>query len=229
MNNANNSKVILANNIIRFMELKGLNRQDLATRLGVKYSTFCDWVQPKHASYPKADMVSKIALELGVNVINLVRDNNPLPDEFKIELMLEENEMIPVIGKVPAGTPTEAIEDKYAINYTPISKNWLRGEKKFFALLVDGDSMESEFHDGDIAIFLKTPVCNSGSNCCVRLPDGNVTFKRVTFTNDKVWIEPLNLNNSSGFTPQSYDRYDENASVEILGVCVDHRRKELNY
>lgn len=228
MNNAD-SKMILANNIIKFMELKGLTRQELANRLNVKYSTFCDWVQPKHASYPKTEMINKIAIELGVNFLNLVRDNNPLPDEFKIELMLEDNEMIPVIGKVPAGTPTEAIEDSYAINYTPISKNWLRGNKKFFALLVDGDSMESEFHDGDIAIFLKTPVCDSGSNCCVRLPDGNVTFKKVTFTQDKIWIEPLNLNNSSGFTPIYFNRYDDNASIEILGVCVDKRRKELNY
>lgn len=228
MNNAN-SKTILANNIIKFMESKGLTRQDLAKRLGVKYSTFCDWVQPRHASYPKTEMITKIAIELGVDFINLVKDNTPLPDEYKVELMLKENEMIPVIGSVPAGTPTEAIEDLYTINYTPISKNWLRGNKKFFALLIDGDSMETEFHDGDIAIFLKTPVCDSGSNCCVRLPDGNVTFKRVTYTQDKIWIEPLNIANSSGFTPISYDRYDDSISIEILGVCVDKRKKELNY
>jgi len=228
MNNAN-SKAVLANNILKFMDLKGLTRLELAKRLNVKYSTFCDWVQPKHASYPKTEMINKIAIELGVNFLNLVKDNNPLPDEFKIELMLEENEMIPIIGKVPAGTPTEAIEDSYAISYTPISKNWLRGNKKFFALLVDGDSMESEFHDGDIAIFLKTPVCDSGSCCCVRLPDGNVTFKRITYTADKIWIEPLNLNNSSGFIPQAYDRYNENINIEILGVCVDCRKKELIY
>lgn len=221
------TKAVLAKNILKFMELKGLTRQELANRLNVKYTTFCDWVQPKHSSYPKTEIINRIAIELGVNFINLIKDGSNLPEEFKIELMLEDNEMIPIIGKVPAGTPTEAIESDYAVNYTPISKNWLRGNKKFFALLVDGDSMEDQYHDGDVAIFLKTPTCNSGSHCCVRLPDGNVTFKKVTFTNDKIWIEPLNLNNSSGFIPQAYDRRDENASIEIIGVCVDCRQKEL--
>ena len=50
---------------------------------------------------------------------------------------------IPVLGKIPAGIPFEAIEDTYTEDYEEIPKSWTRGGKEYFALRLTGDSMEA--------------------------------------------------------------------------------------
>ena len=58
---------------------------------------------------------------------------------------------IPVLGKIPAGIPLEAIEDTYSIDTIDIPKSWLRGGNHYFALKLEGNSMEPEYLDKDIA------------------------------------------------------------------------------
>ena len=216
-------KQIFAQNVLKFMEIQDIDRRKLADLLGVKYSTFCDWVQPKHPSYPKPHMVTDIADALCVNVVDLIQDGRDIPDNIKVGQLLEDNVMLNVIGKIPAGTPYEAIEDLYSNEHVLVNKRWFKGDRKLFALRIDGDSMEPTYHDGDVAIFVKSPTCQSGDDCCVRLNHEDVTFKKVTFKNDGVLISPINVNNSSGFSARFYNADElksENSSVEILGYAI---------
>ena len=57
------------------MDGRGLDRKQLATKLGVKYSTFCDWLQESHPSYPKIDYIQDIADILGVKTSYLIDEN----------------------------------------------------------------------------------------------------------------------------------------------------------
>lgn len=218
------SKRILANNIIRYLEIQHMDRKTLASKLGVKYSTLCDWVQPNHASYPKADMIQKIADALGVGMYYLLSENEGDDLVFMVDKMLESKVIIPVLGKVPAGVPYEAIENSIPETYETIPKNWLKGDKKYFALILDGDSMEPKYHDGDTAIFLKTPTCESGDLCCIRIGNNEATFKKVTLLDDGILVSPLNKNNSSGFSETFYSAEKlEMEPIEIIGTLVECR------
>ncbi len=222
------SKVILANNILRYMEIQHIDRKTLASKLDVKYSTLCDWVQPNHASYPKADMIQKIADILDVKMYYLLDEHDSEDVGFMVDKMLESKTMIPVLGKVPAGVPYEAIENSVPETYETIPKSWLVGDRKYFALTLDGDSMEPLYHDGDTAIFLKSATCESGDLCCVRIGHDDATFKKVTILNNGILIPSLNKNNSSGFTETFYSAEQvESEPIEIVGILVECRPSQV--
>ena len=54
MGNSNN-KQIMAENIQYYMKLKGKTRQQVCNSIGVKYTTFTDWV--KGNAYPRIDKI----------------------------------------------------------------------------------------------------------------------------------------------------------------------------
>lgn len=165
------------------------------------------------------DISSDILIDEKRIMPNILVDNGTWYD-------IESNVIkIPILGRIPAGMPFEAIEEKYAIDYEEIPKSWLKGGKQFFALKLDGDSMEPDYHDKDIVIFLKTNDCESGQDCCVKINGFDATFKRVKKQENGIMIIPLNENNSSGFTTTFYTNEDIiNKPIEIIGVVKQIRR-----
>jgi len=146
-------------------------------------------------------------------------------DNAKIIELSTDNVKIPVLGKIPAGIPFEALEDQYAIDYEEIPRSWLNGGKQFFALKLDGDSMEPEYKDNDVVIFQKTTNCESGQDCCIKINGFDATFKRVKKQANGIMIIPLNENNSSGFSTTFYTNEDiVNMPVEIIGIVKQIRR-----
>lgn len=136
-----------------------------------------------------------------------------------------DNVKIPVLGRIPAGMPFEAIEEQYTTDYEEIPRDWLRGGNEYFALKLDGDSMEPEYQDKDVVIFRKTFDCESGQDCCVRINGYDATFKRVKKQLNGIMIIPLNENNSTGFTTTFYTNEDiVNMPIEVLGVVKQIRR-----
>lgn len=216
-----NSKQRLAINIQNLLDDKRLSRRQVADALGVKYSTFCDWVNPNHASSPDIDMISKIADYFGVRIDPLV-DDEPYDDvDYKIDKILETKEFINVLGKVPAGVPYEAIENITPNSYELIPRKWMIGDRKYFGLELDGDSMSPEFKDGDTVVLLKSSTCESGNYCCVRIGHTDATFKQVKIEKDGIWIIPLNEDNSSGFKKKFFTKEEVNTlPIEIIGVYV---------
>ena len=146
-------------------------------------------------------------------ISNLSFDNGTIINvDAEIEVI-----KIPVLGCIKAGMPVEAQEN--IVDYIEIPQDWLKGGKEFFALRLDGDSMEPEYHDKDTVIFLKTPDCESGQDCCVRINGFDATFKRIKKQENGIMIIPLNENNSTGFSTTFYTTEDiMNMPIEILGV-----------
>lgn len=143
-----------------------------------------------------------------------------------IEALAEYVE-IPVLGRIPAGMPFEAIEDQYTLRKEKIPLDWLKGNNEYFALELEGDSMEPEYHDKDIVIFLKCCDCESGQDCCVRINGFDATFKRIKKQENGIMIVPLNEENSTGFHSQFYTNEEiQNKPIEILGVVKQIRRNK---
>lgn len=73
------NKQIMAENIKRLLEQKGLNPRQMAIELGFKYTTVNDWVNAK--SYPRIDKIEIMANFFNVSKSALVEEYNPASDK----------------------------------------------------------------------------------------------------------------------------------------------------
>lgn len=72
------NKEIMAQNIQRLMDKRGIDRNKICTDLGFKYTTFTDWV--KGNTYPRIDKIEMMAIYFGVSKSDLVErydENKP--------------------------------------------------------------------------------------------------------------------------------------------------------
>lgn len=70
--NSDESKRIMAKNIKRYMELKGVTNQQLCDALGFKYTTFMDWI--KGVTYPRIGKVEAMANYFGILKSDLIEE-----------------------------------------------------------------------------------------------------------------------------------------------------------
>ncbi len=111
---------------------------------------------------------------------------------------------IPIINKVAAGYPSHFTD----LDYPPsVADDYVRcpdmHDPQAFAAHVVGDSMEPEYHEGDIVVFSPNAQVHAGDDCFIRFEaDGGTTFKR--FYQDSqttVRLQPLN----SKYPAETYD------------------------
>lgn len=97
---------------------------------------------------------------------------------------------LPLVGKIAAGTPIEAIQHDGDFVDIPPS---MMGIGEHYALTVEGDSMiNAGIHDGDIVIIKKTNSVRDGT-IVVALVDGQeATLKRIYRRDGKVILEAEN-------------------------------------
>ena len=97
---------------------------------------------------------------------------------------------IPVLGKIAAGTPIEAIQNEVSRVAIPeeLSKN---GEH--FGLKVSGDSMiEAGINDGDTIIVKKTNIANNGQIVVALIDDHEAMLKRIRKKGKVIALESAN-------------------------------------
>lgn len=99
---------------------------------------------------------------------------------------------IPMIGRIAAGTPIEALEDRS--NSIGVPSDML-GSGQHYALEVEGDSMiNAGILDGDIAIIKRCDTAENGA-IIVALVDGQeATLKRLRRKGASIALEPANPN-----------------------------------
>ena len=98
---------------------------------------------------------------------------------------------IPVLGKIAAGTPIEAIQNEVSRVVLPeeISKN---GEH--FGLKVSGDSMiEAGINDGDTVIVKKTNTATNGQIVVALIDNQEAMLKRIRKKGKVVALESANI------------------------------------
>ena len=97
---------------------------------------------------------------------------------------------IPVMGRIAAGTPIEAIQTKtQTINLPPD----LLGTGDHFALEVRGDSMiEAGILDGDTVLIKKTEAADTGDIVVALIDEEEATLKRFRRRGASIALEPAN-------------------------------------
>ncbi len=97
---------------------------------------------------------------------------------------------LPLLGKIAAGTPIEALRDT---NNRIDIPGMLVGKGDHYALEVEGDSMvEAGIHDGDIVLIRRTQAAENGEIVVALIDDGEVTLKRLRRRGASIALEPAN-------------------------------------
>ena len=97
---------------------------------------------------------------------------------------------VPVMGRIAAGTPIEAIQTRsHVINMPPD----LLSSGEHFALEVRGDSMvEAGILDGDTAIIKRTEAADTGDIVVALIDEEEATLKRFRRRGASIALEPAN-------------------------------------
>lgn len=130
-----------------------------------------------------------------------------------VELPLVSAPTIPLVGKIAAGLPIEAIEDQQELN---LSEMFMGPE--LFALRVTGDSMmDAGILDNDYVIIKKQPVARDGDIVVAMIDKVEATLKRFKRKSEsEIALIPENADMETMVYPAE--------RVNIHGVLVGQMR-----
>ena len=97
--NAKENKQIMARNIQRYMDQRGISRQQLCDALDIKYTTLRDWL--KGLTYPRIGKVEAMANYFGCEKSDLIEDKKENPTVQDDGLSKDMVELIEAIKKLP--------------------------------------------------------------------------------------------------------------------------------
>ena len=101
-------------------------------------------------------------------------------------------EDIPVLGKIAAGTPVEAIQNE--VSRIPLPSN-IEKNGEFFGLKVQGDSMvEAGINEGDTVIIKKTETADNGKIVVALIDDHEAMLKKIRRKGKTIALESANKN-----------------------------------
>lgn len=190
---------------------RGLTQKKLAELVHVDCSAVTKWETGiAKPDFEKQPLLAKI---LGTTTDYLFGlDDNPSPKRKGVR--------IPVLGKVAAGIPLEAIEE--ILDYEEIEPE-LAATGEFFALQIGGDSMEPKLSKGDVVIVRKQEDVNSGDIAIVLVNGNDATCKKV-IKHENGGVTLISYNPK--YTPMFYTA-DEVSSIpiRIIGKAIELRAK----
>jgi len=134
----------------------------------------------------------------------------PLPDE-------ERPTKLPLLGRIAAGSPIEAVEDRQEIDLEQLfaSRNGV------YVLRVVGDSMiEDHLCDGDYVIIERRDTARNGEQVVALLDTGEATLKRYYREGNRVRLQPAN----STMAPRIVDADRCRIQGVVIGVLRTYAR-----
>ena len=205
------------NNLNFIRKKKNITQQELADKTNIERSTISRIENGEIDT--SIDNAIKIANALEIPLEEIIAKDLRF-DNISPVIIDKDVIKIPVLGVIPTGMPIEAIED--VLDYEEIPKDWCKGGKEFFGLLIKGDSMFPKYIDNDVVIFEKTNDFNNGDECAVMVNGDDCTFKKVLKHDQGLTLQPLN----SAYEIKLYSNEDiEKLPIRIIGVAKEMRRK----
>ena len=97
---------------------------------------------------------------------------------------------LPLLGRIAAGTPNEALKD--ANQYVDVPSSMI-SKQDCYALEIAGDSMtDAGILDGDIAIIERASTAENGEIVVALIDDHEATLKRLRKKGASIALEPAN-------------------------------------
>lgn len=193
-------------------ERSGKTQRELAALLCINRVSYTQYENNKRT--PPPDTLRKLAIIFNVSVDYLLGN-----DVMKTSAA-KKGVKIPVLGRVVAGVPIEAIQE--ILDYEEITPE-LAATGDFFALKIHGHSMEPRMLEGDVVIVRRQDDVDSGDVAIVLVNGDEATVKRVKKQKDGI---TLIATNTSVYEPHFYSNAEiANLPVRILGRVVELRGK----
>ena len=201
--------------------LHGMSQQDLADRLDVNKVT----ISQDERGVRKPDLNVLTAL---CDIFNVSSDYLLGKDDVTIRIVGKEEleklasahtKRIPVLGRVAAGIPIDAIED--VLDWEEIPE-MMAATGEFFGLKIKGDSMQPRIAEGDVVIVRSQPDAESGDVVVVQVNGDHATCKRLM--KHETGISLISFNPM--YAPINFTNEEiEKLPVTIIGKVVENRQK----
>lgn len=203
------------NRVKELRKQKHITQEELGKVLDIQKAAISKYENGR--AEPSTEVLKKMSAYFGVSIDYLL--GNP-PAKSSVQKPIGRGIRIPVLGRVVAGIPIEAIEE--ILDYEEITPE-LAATGEFFALKVRGDSMEPTLKDGDVVIVKKQPTVDSGDIAIVLVNSDDATVKEIKESPTGI---TLIGHNAAVYTPQFYSNHDiETLPIQIIGKVVEMRRK----
>lgn len=204
----------------------GISVDDLANKIGKNRATIYRYESKEIENLPTT-VLEPLAKALATTPAALMgwdESGSPAaPQDASAPLSSDRRKIarIPVLGRVAAGIPIEAIEniEDYEERYISV----LEDPHDYFALRIVGHSMEPRIWDGDVVIVHKQDDVDSGQIAVVLVNGDDATVKQLKKSSSGITLIGLN---PTVYSPHFYTA-DEVISlpVRILGLVVEVRGK----
>lgn len=209
---------------IRLQELRkarGYSQQDVASLIGVGRTTYLKYENGDNRPTRKLNELARL-FNVSTDYLLGLTDTptESLTQPLSQSLSKERGVRIPVLGRVVAGIPIEAIEE--VIDWEEIPQK-MAATGKFFALRVCGHSMEPTILEGDVVIVRQQEDVDNYDTAIVLVNGDEATVKRVKKQKEGI---TLIATNTSVYEPHFYSNQEiHDLPVKILGKVVEMRRK----
>lgn len=202
---------------------KNMSQAALASELDAGVSTVASWEVGKR--FPSRDNMEQLADIFNVDLAYLygeseVRQRVHIDNDGNAMVPLGTSaKVIPVLGRVAAGIPINAITE--IIDTEEISEDMAK-TGDFFALQIKGDSMEPRIYDGDVVIVRQQEDADSGDIVIAMVNGYDATCKRLVKYATSLALVSLN----SKYEPMMFSEEEvATKPVRIIGKVVELRGK----
>lgn len=191
---------------------RGVSQRTVAEYLGITQQAYANYESGRRS--PDNSTLMKIADYFGVSTDCLLGKEEPSSGPASTGGV-----WIPVLGKIAAGVPIEAIEE--ILDYEEISKDMaVTGDH--FGLQIQGSSMEPKISEGDVVIVRQQEDVDSGDIAVILVNGEEATVKRVQKGPEGIILIPSNPK----YQPIFFSNKDvAELPVKILGKVVELRAK----
>ena len=196
---------------------RNLTLKKLGNMIGVSESAMSLYETGKRS--PDYATVVKLAELFGVSTDYLLGRDSGYEGSGAPAPTRPGSKWIPVLGRVAAGVPIEAVED--ILDYEEISAQMAEAGD-YFALQIKGDSMEPRMKNGDVVIVRRQDDADSGDTAVVLINGDEATVKRIKKGPEGLML----IANNPAYEPMFYSAAEVVAlPVVILGKVVELRGK----
>ena len=211
--------------IKKYRKDNGLSMADFAKMSGISKAYIALLEKNRHPKTGKPIVPSITIIKQAADAMHM--DFNKFFEKIDGDVSIDDKQpddrpiarRIPVLGRVAAGVPLEAITD--IDDWEEIPEK-LAETDEYFALTIHGDSMEPKMNEGDVVIVRRQPDVESGDIAIVRVNGYDATCKKVVKQDGGILLVGLN----PSFTPIFYSKEDiESLPVQIDGKVVELRAK----
>lgn len=209
-------------------ERKSLTQTELAELMGYKnYTTITKW--ESGSSLPRGKELKALSNLFNVSAdyllgldttdnknINTIYSQLTPPRQIKVynfaenQLKEQNNKVVPLVGTTAANPQVvdyaDQINDVYVNTDVPNSADC--------ALVVRGNSMETDYMDGSIVFYKRQEMVENGELAIVEIDGDGVTFKKVIFDYENQQLVLRSLN------PEYPDRILKDTEYRIIGKVV---------